>query len=169
MTSACTQLADSVRSFTCLTLMQPWATLVAYGFKEIENRTWYTNHRGPLLITSSALPASQVDSEAARETMARTFAPSDWERWNTMEEQARAAGVEHEPHGCLVALVDLVDVVQDSDSIWALPEHYHWKLAYPRIVDPVPVSGRQGLWRWTGNLGVPLGSPAWVEQGWLLS
>lgn len=33
-----------------LTIQQPYASLIASGEKWIENRTWYTNYRGPLAI-----------------------------------------------------------------------------------------------------------------------
>jgi hypothetical protein len=33
-----------------LTLIQPWATLVALGEKQIETRSWDTKYRGPLAI-----------------------------------------------------------------------------------------------------------------------
>jgi len=36
-----------------LTLHEPWATLVACGFKEVETRSWYTDYRGPLAIHAS--------------------------------------------------------------------------------------------------------------------
>jgi hypothetical protein len=31
-----------------LTILQPWAEMIARGVKRIENRTWRTSHRGPL-------------------------------------------------------------------------------------------------------------------------
>jgi len=34
----------------CLSLWQPWATLIAIGAKRIETRSWETPYRGPLLI-----------------------------------------------------------------------------------------------------------------------
>lgn len=37
----------------CLTLTQPWATLVAIGAKTVETRDWATSYRGDLLITAS--------------------------------------------------------------------------------------------------------------------
>ncbi|MDD5367443.1 MAG: ASCH domain-containing protein [Anaerolineaceae bacterium] len=37
-----------------LTLIQPWATLVAIGAKRIETRSWSTGYRGPLAIHSSS-------------------------------------------------------------------------------------------------------------------
>lgn len=33
-----------------LSLWQPWATLMAYGLKRVETRSWAIRHRGPLLI-----------------------------------------------------------------------------------------------------------------------
>ena len=43
----------------CLTLHQPWASLVVYGIKRIEGRNWPTKHRGKLLslvVTSTCHP-----------------------------------------------------------------------------------------------------------------
>jgi activating signal cointegrator 1 len=37
----------------CLTVMQPWASLIVHGFKSYETRSWITTHRGPLLIHAS--------------------------------------------------------------------------------------------------------------------
>lgn len=34
----------------CLSIMQPWASLVMHGLKTIETRSWSTTHVGPLLI-----------------------------------------------------------------------------------------------------------------------
>jgi len=39
-----------------LSIKQPWANLIASGFKTIETRKWKTKHRGQLLIVSSKLP-----------------------------------------------------------------------------------------------------------------
>ena len=37
-----------------ISLLQPWASLYAHGFKLIETRSWNTKHRGTLLIHASA-------------------------------------------------------------------------------------------------------------------
>lgn len=37
-----------------LSIRQPWAWLIANGYKDIENRSWRTNYRGPVLIHASA-------------------------------------------------------------------------------------------------------------------
>ena len=40
----------AVNDIRVLSMRQPWAWLVAAGYKTIETRTWRTNYRGPLLI-----------------------------------------------------------------------------------------------------------------------
>lgn len=34
----------------CISVWQPWADLIVHGLKDIENREWPTEHRGPILI-----------------------------------------------------------------------------------------------------------------------
>lgn len=43
-----------------LSIMQPWASMIVFGFKPVENRTWSTGHRGPTLIHAG----KKVDKEA---------------------------------------------------------------------------------------------------------
>ena len=47
-----------------IVVRQPWAWLIVNGFKDIENRSWKTRHRGPLLIQASAGLPSKRDLEA---------------------------------------------------------------------------------------------------------
>lgn len=37
----------------CLSLWQPWSSLLAHGAKRCETRSWAMSHRGPLLIHSA--------------------------------------------------------------------------------------------------------------------
>ena len=43
-----------------LSLLQPWASLVVFGAKEIETRSWSTPYRGPLLIHASKGKAGEI-------------------------------------------------------------------------------------------------------------
>lgn len=36
-----------------LSIKQPWASLIAQGIKDIENRTWKTSYRGRIYIHAS--------------------------------------------------------------------------------------------------------------------
>lgn len=42
--------------YQALSLKQPWAALLAAGFKSIEVRRWRTNYRGPVLIHAARIP-----------------------------------------------------------------------------------------------------------------
>ena len=46
-----------------LSIRQPWAWLIVNGFKDVENRTWGTQHRGPLLIHASMTFDEDCDLE----------------------------------------------------------------------------------------------------------
>ena len=41
----------------CLSMHQPWASLLVHGIKRIEGRSWKTEHRGWLWIASTAQEA----------------------------------------------------------------------------------------------------------------
>jgi hypothetical protein len=39
-----------------LSIRQPWAWLIIAGHKDVENRSWTTTYRGPLLIHAARRP-----------------------------------------------------------------------------------------------------------------
>eukprot|EP00930_Biecheleria_cincta_P098205 TRINITY_DN89885_c0_g1_i1.p1 TRINITY_DN89885_c0_g1~~TRINITY_DN89885_c0_g1_i1.p1 ORF type:complete len:915 (-),score=159.00 TRINITY_DN89885_c0_g1_i1:76-2784(-) len=45
----------------CLSMHQPWASLLVYGFKRAEGRGWKTDYRGRLWIHSAAKPPDEQD------------------------------------------------------------------------------------------------------------
>jgi hypothetical protein len=49
-----------------IVIRQPWAWLIVNGFKDIENRSWRTRYRGPLLIQASARKPSNREMEDFR-------------------------------------------------------------------------------------------------------
>ncbi|HEX4214728.1 MAG TPA: ASCH domain-containing protein [Candidatus Dormibacteraeota bacterium] len=106
-----------------LTIRQPWASLIVAGIKDVENRSWRTNHRGPLLIHAGT-GRDPVDG------------------WR-VHEVARLVEI---PRGALIGMVDVVGCVRDSPSRWARPAQWHWELARPwPLPRPVPLRGRLGL------------------------
>ena len=117
-----------------ITIHPVWAWAIVHGHKLVENRTWRTKHRGPLLIHASAdSPASRASDARAREELARL-------------------GVEVPetvPRGAVVGLVDLIDVIEQSavaaDPLACGP--LCWILSNPRpLPRPIPCKGRQQLW-----------------------
>jgi hypothetical protein len=110
-----------------LTVRQPWASAIFYAGKDVENRTWSTGYRGRLWIHAGA---------------ATTRAEPD--AW--AEAHGHWAPEEPLPRGVILGNVELVEVVRDADSLWALPEHYHWVLRQPMLlVRPVERTGSLGL------------------------
>ena len=59
------QLQKGASSLTCLTMHQPWASLLVYGIKRIEGRTWSTEHRGSLWIHAAGKQPSQEDIDVS--------------------------------------------------------------------------------------------------------
>ena len=107
-----------------LTVQQPWAGLIAVGVKDVENRSRRTPYRGPLLIHAGV----SRDREA------------DLQRIGGAEPLCTARGV-------LLGTVELVDVVRDSASPWAVSGQWHWLLRGAVLLGrPVPCRGQLGLW-----------------------
>jgi activating signal cointegrator 1 len=111
----------------CITIHQPFAHLIAVGAKRIENRTWKTAYRGPLLIHAGA---TRKLIETRPDLMARVADP---------------AGL---AFGAAVAIVDLVDCVplaEVASEPYAVGP-WCWLLANPTPLEPpVPMRGMQRL------------------------
>lgn len=128
-----------------ITIKQPWASLIAHGIKDIENRTWKTNYRGKVLIHAGnqkkfnialtdeqCIKASPVLAEAVKGTM---------------------------PFGAIIGEVKIIDCVLCHNSIWA--EHakngtskqiWNWVLTKPVLYD-VPIENVKGkLSFWDYNI-----------------
>ena len=104
-----------------LTVRQPWAHAVLYLGKTIENRTWPTAHRGPLLIHAARRKAGPASPE-----------------W-----------VEGLASNAILGVVELADCLRD-DPPGADPDEasYHWVLTDPRaFASPLPYIGREGLFQ----------------------
>jgi hypothetical protein len=79
-----------------LTLHQPWATLIAVGYKTIETRSWSTRYRGPLAIhAAKAIVPGGLD-------LARSY----------LDPGQRIAM----PHGAVVATSELIACVPIVDG-----------------------------------------------------
>jgi len=126
-------------SIRTITVMQPYASFIIHGDdsgdrKDVENRTWPTNHRGPLLIHAGV---------GQRYIRTRGF------------NIARASEF---VFGAIVGVVDVTECFglithldalrgpRPDDLRWA-DGPWCWRLANPRpLAKPVPCKGRLGLW-----------------------
>ena len=129
-----------------LSIRQPWAHLILCGMKTIENRTWRTDYRGPLAIhagTKSAADWSHAVKDVALRAQGRMSIPLLFEAAAGVSPAFR--DVTTTKRGCVLGIVDLVDIVTESDSPW-FEGPYGWVLRNPRAL-PVPfvMPGRLGL------------------------
>jgi len=87
-----------------LSIKQPWASLIAHGIKNIENRTWKTKFRGRIFIHASSnakgfldlLNKKQVDDLRLKTDLDFNF-----------------------PISAIIGEVEIIDCVINHPSIWA--------------------------------------------------
>lgn len=139
-----------------ITIHQPWASLIAHGYKRYETRSWKTNYRGPIAIHAS-----------------KRFIKIDLPVERGSHQYYLTQGV-NTHMGSVIAIADLVDCwkVLDKNLIEAQPPsekrvrfldareipfgdftpgRYAWELANIRRIEPIPAKGQQGLWNWGGE------------------
>ncbi len=89
-----------------LSIRQPWAWLVANGFKDVENRNWPTMHRGPVLI-HAAKTMSNAEYADCYDFVKYTF--GDRIAFPSLDELKR---------GGIIGIGEIVDCVTRSPSRW---------------------------------------------------
>jgi hypothetical protein len=113
-------------TYKVLTIRQPWASLIVWGIKPVENRSWLTKHRGPLLIHAGM----KYESEPELERRYR-FTRDDIE------------------HGAIIGVVELDDIVEQHRSPF-FKGPFGWVLKNAREFSrPIPMKGMLGLFNAT--------------------
>lgn len=121
-----------------LSIRQPWARCILHAGKDLENRSWYTRHRGPIAIHA----AKHWHEATVREDFRAASAMSDGVLPETpapdwLREMRRQ-------RGHIIAVARLADVVTSAASPWFTgPYGFVLRDVWP--VAPVPVRGRLGL------------------------
>lgn len=155
-----------------ITLWQPYASLIAFGAKPHETRSWGTSYRGPIAIHAGLKPAHELDGITSK-AICKAF---DWpyEPYKT----DIAPLIRKFPHGAVIAIATLTEcwqvikhtatavILRQSNGIGEdkIPidtpylmfgdysiGRYIWELADIRVLPiPIPAKGKQGLWNWEG-------------------
>jgi hypothetical protein len=118
-----------------ISIRQPWTWLVVDGYKDVENRTWATSYRGPVLVHAGLQRAS---SEGVQEVISRL----DDSTKHELSEQMSA--MESLPVGGVAGIVDIVDCVTRSGSHW-FEGPYGFVLRNPRPITFVRYPGKLKL------------------------
>ena len=136
-----------------ITILQPWASLIACGHKQIETRIWPTKYRGPI-----AIHAGKKDPRSWLHPC------SDYDFVCTAEDALNGALFYELPRGAVIAIAELVDCrptesfifggtlrdISENEIIFGdyTPGRYAWILANVRRIEPVAAKGMQRLWEW---------------------
>lgn len=125
-----------------LSLREPWASLIAYGPKRIETRSWRTGYRGPLYIHASAGRLTQKQKEDPHIRALIELLP-EWEP----------------SYGLVLCACTLTDCRRMDDEFLAwlkdpverlcgeyAPGRCAWMLEDVRPIEPFPAKGMLGLW-----------------------
>lgn len=145
-----------------ITILQPWASLIACGAKKIETRGWPTKYRGKIAIHAGKKNLiKELNFVTGAEIQnALPFVPED------------------APTGAVIAIAELVDCIKviGFDKFLNLPVlendftrkvititanellfgdlsigRYAWLLENVQPIEPVPARGMQRLWEWEGT------------------
>src|SRR5579871_1604867 len=127
-TDATASIHDRSNQMKCLTVHQPWAHAIVTGMKTIENRTWPTNYRGPLLIHAGK----------SRERMRETVYPDG----------SRVPSASSLVFGAILGKCTLIDCVKYEKvkgDVWSEPG-WCWVLKDAEEFEkPIPYKGEMGL------------------------
>lgn len=141
-----------------LSVIQPWATLLAIGAKRIETRSWRTLYRGRVAIHASR-------AHRAEERLMIGVTPFTGVLAEHFQVATQRELLECLPHGAVIATGDLVaciatevllgGIIQPplSDQELAFgdfsPRRYGWIFRDVReLPEPMPARGSLGLWDW---------------------
>ncbi len=128
-----------------LTIIQPWATLIATGMKRYETRSWATRSLGPIAIHAGR-----------RTTQAEEYIGDVMDAAPAVFDAIGVEDADDLPFGCVIATGWLTGCLATAglsvdDMERALgdfsPGRFAWRIdRVSRLATPVPMRGAPGLW-----------------------
>lgn len=122
-----------------ITIKQPFATLIVDGVKDVENRSW-------------VLPKKYIGERVLIHASSKIFRMYQLELDNDLIERLHRSGYETNRErnfqtGAILGSAIITGCVTDSESVWAMPDHFHFTLAHAvRFPQPIPATGKLGFW-----------------------
>ena len=97
----------------CLSMWQPWASLLVFGFKRFEGRQWDTNYRGPLWVHAGSRQPDPSEVRKVENQYRKLY-----------EGQKMPPFPTSYPTGCVIGLVDLQDVISQQMYTEFVPKEF---------------------------------------------
>ena len=160
-----------------ITILQPWASLIACGAKQIETRSWEGKYRGKIAIHAAKSCKAYHMNFAFQEP----FYSALKEQSGCMLDQGAEGSekrISYPLPGSVIAIADLTDCLRvvgkislkigNEKRVAAVLENdmkvfgnelefgdytigrYAWILDNIQAIKPVPAKGMQRLWEWAG-------------------
>ncbi len=121
----------------CLTVKQPWASLIINGYKEYEFRSWKTSYRGKILIHAG---------------LGKELKFMDKVKEYNLDYESGAIIGETDVVDCILVDEDFNNYLNKKNNLVYSNDHvglYAWKLENIRKYStPIYVKGKLGLWEY---------------------
>lgn len=140
----------------CISLWQPWASLIALGSKKIETRHWSTKLRGEIAIhAAKRRPEIELRSLLNEDVFQVGLRDLTW---------PRRVQVDDLPFGAILCVVNLSSVDKTEELRLHISPHefaygdyrdnrFGWTLDHVRrLVEPIPYRGSQGVFNIADDL-----------------
>lgn len=114
-----------------LSIRQPWAWLIVNGHKDIENRDWATQFRGPVLIHASKTASKKYVREVSDQVL---------QQFGIQVPELDAL-----PRGGVVGQAVITDCVASHTSPWFIPGGHGFVLAQVQQLPLYPCKGALGF------------------------
>ncbi len=144
----------------CISLWQPWATLMASGAKRIETRAW-----APRGLRTGQLVAIHAAKRWTAEERELCQYDRDFMRALALATERGLWNLANPPLGCVVAIArfdkaipvykffngDAPGYLTGDEDVFGnySPNRYGWVFSEVRPLQPIPLRGAQGLFDWT--------------------
>lgn len=104
------EMQEMVDEGMCISMHQPWASLLVAGIKKHEGRTWYSSHRGRLWIAAAAKVPTELEISQLEQ------------QYTVLLKDDCIDFPEHYPASCLLGCVDVISVLPQEEYRVKYPE-----------------------------------------------
>lgn len=138
-----------------LSIRQPYAWAIVMGFKDVENRSWATHHRGPVLI-HAGLREQSADVDA----VLRRVADQTGTALTLIRNSYHTLGA----RGAIVGAATLTGDYNSHPSPWFAGPRAFVLETPARAISPVACRGQLGFFRVAADVLQRLEIPGYVER-----